>query len=400
MKLRVVDNHEGEGKFPLFAKGTAVGDLVPCKNTPHWLSCVINGHNTYIPDTFVVNGALARDYDPTELMLEAGQVVALVEVVFEWLYVEDEEGKRGWLPAEKVVSLTWFEIVEGWVKRNARPLEVAKWDFIFGNGSKEAILSELLKFQNADGGFGNGLEPDLILPHSNSITSAEAIFTASKYGLDCTGDWFARLLDCFENSVQNIPRFWEAVPKEVEDYPRPPWWNYGSDDKFSPNPCAVIAAALILHGTKTQKQLGLTVAHKCFEFLLSDEFCGDHDSYCLILLVEKLHAAGSDLITDDILSAMKQKIKANVCYDESKWHKYHPQPLNFAHSPISMWHDCVEEGIENNLKYWMVTTNDDGVWKPHFSWGVDSEAARQATKNWMGAIAVGRMTILRDYGVI
>lgn len=104
MKLLVMERHLGEGMFPLFAKGTAVTDVADCEGTPHWRSCVIEGYETYIPETYIVDGVLNRDYDPTELVVEKDQIVALVEVAFQWLYVADENGKRGWLPASKVIT--------------------------------------------------------------------------------------------------------------------------------------------------------------------------------------------------------------------------------------------------------------------------------------------------------
>jgi hypothetical protein len=108
MKLTVMEKHDGEGVFPLFAKGTAVSDLKEDSEYPiypHWLSCVINGHETYIPETYVVDGFLAQDYNPTELIVEKGQKLTLVAIVFSWLYVKDENGKEGWLPASKVISI-------------------------------------------------------------------------------------------------------------------------------------------------------------------------------------------------------------------------------------------------------------------------------------------------------
>ena len=47
----------------------------------------------------------------------------------------------------------------------------------------------------------------------------------------------------------------------------------------------------------------------------------------------------------------------------------------------------------------MNNLNDDGVWNPNFSWGIDSDPARQATKNWMGFMAVRRVKILCNYYV-
>lgn len=106
MHLLVVEKHDGEGTFPLFPKGTAVNDINICDESSHWLSCVIQGHETYVPDIYVVDGLLAQDYDPTELVVvEKEQVVTLIRIVFEWLYVKDGNGREGWLPVNKVISL-------------------------------------------------------------------------------------------------------------------------------------------------------------------------------------------------------------------------------------------------------------------------------------------------------
>ena len=44
--------------------------------------------------------------------------------------------------------------------------------------------------------------------------------------------------------------------------------------------------------------------------------------------------------------------------------------------------------------------NDQGVWTPNFSWGVDSDVSRQVTKNWTGYITVKRAKILLNFGRI
>ncbi len=105
MKLLVVDAHEGEGVFPLFAKGTAVEYLAQCKNYEHWFACRMNGIETYAPDTICKNGVLIQDYNPTELVAEANDVVELLEVAFEWMYVKNSSGEVGWIPAAKLVSI-------------------------------------------------------------------------------------------------------------------------------------------------------------------------------------------------------------------------------------------------------------------------------------------------------
>jgi len=104
MVLFVKDKHEGEEVFPLFKKGTKINDIKMCESL-HWLSCVIEGYKTYIPDIYITEGILNRDYNPTELILEKDQTIILLEVVYEWLYVQNTDGKKGWLPAEKATSI-------------------------------------------------------------------------------------------------------------------------------------------------------------------------------------------------------------------------------------------------------------------------------------------------------
>ena len=108
MTLLTIEKHEGEGLFPLFSKGTAVRNLredLEYPLYPHWLACTIEGHETFIPEIYVSDGALSVDYNPTELVVEKDQKLTLIHIVFEWLYVKDETGREGWLPASKVISI-------------------------------------------------------------------------------------------------------------------------------------------------------------------------------------------------------------------------------------------------------------------------------------------------------
>jgi hypothetical protein len=64
------------------------------------------------------------------------------------------------------LSKSDFQEIRSWVFRNARPLELALWQYHFENGSKENVLSVLAMYQNDDGGFGKTIEPDNWNPES------------------------------------------------------------------------------------------------------------------------------------------------------------------------------------------------------------------------------------------
>ena len=54
-----------------------------------------------------------------------------------------------------------FERARQFLKTKARKLERALFEYEFESGGQEPILSALAAYQNVDGGFGHGLEPDL-----------------------------------------------------------------------------------------------------------------------------------------------------------------------------------------------------------------------------------------------
>ena len=106
MQVMLTQDHPGEGKFPLFFKGTPVRITGPgCTHYRGWFPCEIEGYNTYIPDVFITDTVLNRDYDPTELAVRTGDVLDAGEIIYAWLYAVSRDGKAGWVPAEAVISL-------------------------------------------------------------------------------------------------------------------------------------------------------------------------------------------------------------------------------------------------------------------------------------------------------
>ena len=106
MKVRVVIKHDGEGKFPTFAAGAAV-DFTgeECSHFLGWRPCVIEGRDTYVPLIYVNDGKLTKDYNPTELVQDVGDVLHVQEIVHGWLVATNENSVKGWIPAESVISI-------------------------------------------------------------------------------------------------------------------------------------------------------------------------------------------------------------------------------------------------------------------------------------------------------
>jgi len=111
MKAKVIKNHPGEGQFPTFTKGTKVIlDKDEDTDFSGWYACDIEGHKTYVPKIFVSDGVLTKDYNPTELVQEVGDIIEVREIVHAWLIATNEKGVKGWIPAAAVVSVVYSEL--------------------------------------------------------------------------------------------------------------------------------------------------------------------------------------------------------------------------------------------------------------------------------------------------
>src|SRR5688572_24101129 len=73
---------------------------------------------------------------------------------------------------------------EQFIWSNARLLERRLFTFLFKGGAAEPVQAALCAYQNADGGFGNALEPDKRCPDSQPIDQEVALQVFDDTGLD------------------------------------------------------------------------------------------------------------------------------------------------------------------------------------------------------------------------
>lgn len=126
------------------------------------------------------------------------------------------------------INPTLSTAIRDFVCKHCRLLERQLFEYYFNCGSKAACLKALLAYQNPDGGFGHGLEPDLRCPQSSAIGAETAMWylhLLDAYDCDAVGDlvqWIA--------SNQNDAGIIEHPSPGMLDYSHETWWS-GADDK-------------------------------------------------------------------------------------------------------------------------------------------------------------------------
>ncbi len=106
--------------------------------------------------------------------------------------------------------------------RNGRLLERQLAEYFFGDGTKQACIKALIAYQNEDGGFGNGIEPDLLCPDSTAIGAETAMFY-----LEMLEYYDAELVDLLVEWIvanQTEDGVIPHPPSGLFDYPHQRWW--------------------------------------------------------------------------------------------------------------------------------------------------------------------------------
>lgn len=142
------------------------------------------------------------------------------------------------------------ELAKQFVMEEARPLEKELYAHYFAGSSFEGPLRELALFQNEDGGFGNGFEPDMRAKCSSAYATSEAMRTLRELEVSSTHPMVKRAVQYLVDSYDEETGVWLVAPPEANESPHAPWMGYGKHierqwDGFLANPRKAIVGHLV-----------------------------------------------------------------------------------------------------------------------------------------------------------
>ncbi|MFW9972906.1 MAG: hypothetical protein ACFFDF_22155 [Candidatus Odinarchaeota archaeon] len=118
--------------------------------------------------------------------------------------------------------------IKKFVFLNGRLLERKLFSLFFENGNKDDVIKALLAYQNLDGGFGNGIEPDLLCPDSTAIGAETTMYILDL--LEYPDNEITENLFNWIIKEQNEEGYINHPPKNMYNYPFQQWW--GNPDEL------------------------------------------------------------------------------------------------------------------------------------------------------------------------
>lgn len=291
--------------------------------------------------------------------------------------------------------------VEKYIIEHARPVDIALYNYHFRNGDAGAVMQELAKFQNKDGGFGYAVEPDMRLPKSTALATWMAFQFIKKIDVDPNDKVIRSALDYLVETYDNERNGWSIVRPEVDDFPHAPWWEYKTAmEHFSwANPSAEILGLLIRFSDQIEAEDIITSLKEKAINQIQNVDPGDfHDVFNYKALYE--------LADEGLKKELKQPV-ADLIWKASstnpnEWKDYVATPLKFVDSPDDPFIELFDGGlIQQNLDFLVDQIVSGDHWEPNWDWsGNYPDEWEKAKVEWSGHLTVKNMVTLKKFGVI
>ncbi|GKU30521.1 hypothetical protein [Clostridium folliculivorans] len=282
----------------------------------------------------------------------------------------------------------YYEQARNFIYKNARPLDIARWKYLFENGSKEDILIALTAYQNDDGGFGNALEPDCWNPNSSPVQTWVATKIIKEINLeDKNHPIIQGILNYLSSGKDFDGHTWSNTVATNNDYPHAPWWNFEISQETSYNPTACFIGFILKFADKNSKlfELACSLAKEAYSyFKIHFPMDSMHTVSCFVELYEYIKESSMNELLDieEFNTLLHQQIQHVITYDTSKWTvDYVCKPSLFIGTKTSDFYMENKEICDYECEFILNTQESDGTWAITWSWS-DYPEQWNISKNW------------------
>lgn len=279
--------------------------------------------------------------------------------------------------------------------RNARLLDRRRFAHRFLGAPPEPVVTALRAYQNADGGFGNALEPDKRCPDSQPVDVEVAFRVLDE--LDDGADWhdppYAPLIERAIDFLATITTPEGGIPfvlPSARAYPHAPWWESADNPPASLNPTAAIVGLLRKHGVE-HSWVGRATDY-CWRAVEDGSTEEVHELAAILTFLE--NAAEGPRSVKELDRIGERLFSAGLVELDPAATGYVKKPLDWAPTPTSWCRRLFDDQVvAAHLDALAARQQPDGGWT--ISWPPVSPLVEL---EWRGSVTVDALKTLRAYG--
>ena len=296
-----------------------------------------------------------------------------------------------------------FDKARKWICYNARQIDQARFRYLFENGSREAVLSALIEYQNDDGGFGHALEADFFNPLSSPIQTWAATEILHEVCQEEDHPIVQGILRYLESGKDFNGKYWLNTVPSNNDYPHASWWTYDkqSYDTITYNPTAALAGFVLRFAGRESD-----IYKKCYGivkeaiiYLKETDKCDEmHTLTCYVRMTQYCRKAGlaDELSMNEVEKIIQQKANKVLTWDRDTWvNGYVCKPSNFFMNKQNFLYHSFKELADYECDFIKNAQRADGTWSINWCWEEDLEQWHIAENWWKAHMIIMNLKFLQ-----
>ncbi len=292
-----------------------------------------------------------------------------------------------------------FQKAVQFIKQNARPLDLAHYKFEFEDGDKTAVYDALSAYQNEDGGFGHGIEPDFRLKASSPMATSVGLQYCIQVNAPDNHPIVQNALRYLAATYNKDDNYWPSTYENVNDEPHAFWWHVKEltppTEERWPNVSAELAGYVARYATSFPESFVTQVLTRAKQNLAATK--------TISLLYSLLcWQRAAEEFANPLKSQVVDKIRQTFAAMEPISAKSLQEVgiLSVASTVNSIFASQYPEITDQLLDVQITQQTADGGWWPGWEWGQFEKVWPIARKEWAGKITHLSLLALRNFGKI
>lgn len=304
--------------------------------------------------------------------------------------------------------MDYYTAAKKFILKNSRPLNMARWNYLFEDGSKEDVIKVLKTYQNDDGGFANALEPDCWNINSTPLQTWVATQIIKEINLDDKNHPIIKgILDYLSSKDEFDGHRWHGLNTVVtnDNYPHAPWWSYRQKQESTYNPTASLIGFILKYAEKDTAiyRSACELSKEAYNYFKKNfPLESMHESACFVELYHYMKECSIFNLLDmeEFKKLLQKQIKQVITYDTKIWSTdYICKPSLFINSKSSDFYLENKEICDFEYEFILKTQNEDGSWGVTWDWNDYPEQWAISKNWWQSDIIIKNIKYIREFNL-
>ena len=260
------------------------------------------------------------------------------------------------------------------------------------------MIREVARYQNADGGFGNALEPDLRTPASTGIATAVGLRLLREVHAPSGSPVVASAIQHLIDSIDRRAFVWPIITEQAALAVHAPWWSYSDQleswNGFRFNPTAEALAYLYEYRD---------LVPRAFLDSVTDAFIGSLRKTDVIESYYEVQCCCQLFRTNGLADSLRKPLaeclrRSLLALDPGNEHTNY---FELSPAPDDFIYPLIEKHYQRAVTQAVEEQDERGCWNLFWDWSnVDAREWSKAKVVWEGALTRITLTSLHNHGAI